>query len=368
MTPIRPIGNAHDFEAPEIRLPNFEISWAGEGPWNQCLCFGSEDGRFAFKKIDDPTAYYSPNSVVESSEAINGISFINEQMAVSTRNEVVFFRKVPFGDQNSEPKTYEGGAHHVIATSSGRFVAPLGPNGVLFKEPDQSVFQKLRVFKAAGKEFNFYRIVGLGPTDRGDVLACAMRRDGIATTVLSVPEGTGSIEDPRTYPGLDVVDICSLKSEEFPFAAVTLGIDRSLHLFRNVLNDQSPATLQIKGLEGTAYRVLSAQGHIFLLTSQSLYTFNGLASRFLSGREIGGPLTIPGLDFQAVDANLAFGRWLLVIMPDKVISIDIDHLVALDEGVSTSAKPANGVVGTYDVTLMQSSWEVHSGHELSLSV
>ena len=63
-------------------------------------------------------------------------------------------------------------------------------------------------------------------------------------------------------PGLDIVDVCGLKSEPYPLAAAALGIDRAVYLIRDVRDAGSTPTLRFPGLEGTAYRLLSSQGHL----------------------------------------------------------------------------------------------------------
>jgi hypothetical protein len=349
MTPISLNKNIRKLGAREIRIPNFEISWAGGCPWNQGLCFGSEDGRI----VNTEPARQDPFRVVDSGEAINGVAFINDLMSVSTRSEVAFLKVPQFGDGRPERAIFDGGAHGVVATSSGRFVAPLGPNGLLFMEPNPSEPAKRGTVEAAGKKFNFYKVASLGSTDRGDVLACAVRRDGIVSMVHSKLGESGTMSSVA-FPGLDVIDVCSLGSTVFPFAAAALGIDRSLHLFRDIVNDRRALTLQFDGLEGVAYRVLIARGNVLMLTNQWLYSFVGLASRFLGGQQIDVPTTIRGLRLQAVDAFLAFDRSLLVIMPDSVISIEVDRFTA-SKGTDKKILPP---------TLLDQPWEVRSGYPL----
>src|SRR5947209_4116320 len=77
-----------------IRFPDFDISWAGENPWDQGFCFGSEDGQLLFRSVDGQNAKIS-KAVVKSGDPINGVAFLGTTTAVSTRSEVVFFDLPP---------------------------------------------------------------------------------------------------------------------------------------------------------------------------------------------------------------------------------------------------------------------------------
>jgi hypothetical protein len=94
-------------------------------------------------------------------------------------------------------------------------------------------------------------------------------------------------------------------------------------MFRDVLSDVEPITLKFKTIQGTAYRLLSRGGELYILTSKAMYALGKLASRFLAGefypRAVTQILTMP---MEAIDANLAGDNWLLVVMPDEVRRFD----------------------------------------------
>ena len=113
-----------------------------------------------------------------------------------------------------------------------------------------------------------------------------------------------------------MVDICSLDSADHPRAVGALAIDRSVHLFLDLSDDRESSSITFEGLTGTAYRILNARGHILLLTSEALYVLTDLAARFLRGETGKGPTMILRTRLHAVDAAIAFNRWLLIIMPD----------------------------------------------------
>jgi hypothetical protein len=315
----------------------------------------------------DGRTQQGPYPDVDSGEAINGVAFTDGLIAASTRSEVYFREVSRLGENDALSTVFNGGAHGIVATRAGRFIAPIGPRGILVLEPKRGDRQKMRIIEATGKTLYFYRIATVGTLGGGDVLVCALRRDGVALLVLSQAGETSSMSK-ITFTGLDVVDVCSLGAEESPLAAAALGFDRSIHLFRDIQSDRPPLSLRFDDLQGCAYRILSAQGHIFVLTSRGIYALKGLASRLIGGDRVDGPTTIRSRDLQAVDVNLAFDQWLLIVMPDHVLSIPIDRLVAPDEATSTSAVPTGGSNGIFRPTVMEPTWESHPGFELAETV
>ena len=59
-----------------------EVSWVGERPGTGELWFGSEDGKLAFRTIDDMDV--GPVEVSRERDSVNGIAFQNEFTAVGT--------------------------------------------------------------------------------------------------------------------------------------------------------------------------------------------------------------------------------------------------------------------------------------------
>jgi hypothetical protein len=118
-----------------------------------------------------------------------------------------------------------------------------------------------------------------------------------------------------------------------------------LVLSRDVLRDRSPVTMKFDDIPGTAYRIFSAQGSLLVLTSAGLYVLRGLSQRFLAGEPVDrGSSPVRGIRLEAVDANLCGERWLLVVMPDCALRLDLNFLVgSVSEGEpleeSRPAKP-----------------------------
>jgi hypothetical protein len=275
--------------------------------------------------------------VADSGEAVNGVAFSNDAMAVSTRAEVVFFRNRPGSDgQKSDRAVYSGGAHGVVSIPSGQFIAPLGPKGLLLMALEPGGFQPIKTFGPKGKGFNFYKLAFSGTTDGRDVVLCALRRGGWATYTRDGRSGSFSVSS-RT--DLDVVDVCPIRSDRFPFAAVALGIDRSLHFIENVTAPGRVTSLYLGDLRGTAYRVFSHGELIILLTSEALYHMTDLAGLCLGGGRVDKPMSVWGIDLHAVDASIARDRCLLVVRPDGgVTEVAIDDLAGAD-GRTSSINP-----------------------------
>ncbi len=275
-----------------IHFEDFEISWAGENPLNGEIYLGSYDGRC--KSFDRPA---SSAPLSPSGEAVNGMAFSalpETAVAVSTRSDVTFL--VPDGRGDWHRADYDGGAHGVIATSSGGFIAPLGRNGLLTMKPVRGAGQILGRFQidVAGNTINFYKLARCSGDGTKDLIVAAARKDGFA--IIEVNASEDRIELGLSHflrnPGLDIVDICSLASPDWPRAVAWLGVDRSIHLSRDILQARPFKSLQIDGLRGKAYTVLHDRGHLFLLTSEAVYGFPDLASRFLSGEMRGDSLTV----------------------------------------------------------------------------
>ena len=354
MTPNRP-SKGFLTSRKTFRHPGFEISWAGEGPRNSGFCFGSEDGRLLFIDVDatQGTAF---SRLAESGEAANGVAFLDDYLAVSTRSEVAFF-DAPRPGETRFPRAavYGGGAHGVVATPTGKFVAPLGPNGLLLMTPQPGGPHRIQTLNVEGATFNFYTAVRSGIVEGGNVLTCALRRGGWATVVDNDTSGSLNV---FPSPGLDVVDVCSIGTRSSPYAVAALGIDRTLHLIENVLNPRKRSILQTDGFQGVPYRVMALQGHLILLTSDGIFLMPRHVTRFLNGERVAGRYTATWLDLQAVDASVAYDRWLLVVMPDGGASIlEVDQLASKRVHTSSSVTTREDLPG----------WEAPSAYPLTFS-
>lgn len=308
-----------------ISLPNFEISWAGGNPFGPGYWLGSEGGRIQITGFVNPE-WAGPYAVSPSGDAVNGMAFADDLWAVSTRSEVVFLNVPYTGEGHVEQAVFHGGAHGVVSTQSGSIVASLGKRGILSTGPKSAAIQRVQALRPADDALNIYRVVSLMSPGRGEVLACAGRQGGIAALLLNGADG-GGFGQKLQPPGMDFIDVAALGVDGYPLSIVALGLDCSICLVRDLLGDRNTNRLRFNPVGERGFRVLCAEGHVFLLTNKRLYSFVNLAARFLDGDAFAHPTTVRWLDIEAVDASLAFDRTLLVVMPNCVYRIPIDSLV-----------------------------------------
>jgi hypothetical protein len=157
-----------------IKFDDFDISWVGENPIGGGYCLGSEDGRIRTLGIDG--SILTSASMSLSKEAINDVAFSGRVMGASTRAEVAFVFQ---GAQGQFLLRYEGGAHGLITTSSGGFVAPLGRNGLLMMVPIDGPSQAIGKAKLDGESGNLYKLAHCNGDGRSDLIVGAARRDGL---------------------------------------------------------------------------------------------------------------------------------------------------------------------------------------------
>ena len=156
-----------------LKDPGFDVSCAVSSPWNLGYCLGSDDGRVQLASVDG-TPSIDPVTVAPSGEAINGITFSGNMMAVSTRNEVAFWHHTLSSRGRDERAVRPGGTHGVVEINGG-FVAPMGRSGLLLMGPKRANTQTVSVLKPSDGPLNFYRVVTLESPDLGEVVACASR-------------------------------------------------------------------------------------------------------------------------------------------------------------------------------------------------
>jgi hypothetical protein len=311
----------------DIRFPEgFEVSWAGKfspptDPPGLCLCFGSANGNLLFTD-EFGQQQIGPRKGSPSGEAINGVAQAGDWLAVSTRQEVHFWPTNGGAGGGSLPH----GAHGITATPSGSFIAPLGRLGVLAVQPPLGNGEPLMVHQPDNESLYVYRVAILRSRAGGEVLACAARQGGIIAGEFTSSQETHAMST-APFKDLDIVDICPLCPETDSLAAVALGRDGSLVLFRDVLTDPMPMPVKFDSVKGVAYRVVCCRGDIYILTSKGLYVLANFGSRFVNGEPTDGfsPPVLP-LPMEAIDMNLVDGRWLLVILSNLVRKFDVDFI------------------------------------------
>jgi hypothetical protein len=309
-----------------IHWPDFDVSWAGPNPNGSGFCFGSDEG--SLRITDEVGRITSPRLEGSlDSEAINAVAGWKNYRMVTTRGEMDLWPLPDTAETPVHPFTIPHGAHDVIATAYGRFIAPIGQDGIMTVTLPP-VDDKLLVAYHASQTvaLDYYRLISLVSKPDEEVLACATRQRGVAATKMRFPPGRNTLIT-HNFEGLDVVDISPIGGSEHPHAAVAVGRDGTLILFKDVFAEADPPMLRFDAIQGTAYRLLGCRGDLFLLTSDGVYVVAGLASRFMAGTSNGAKDTpILRLPMEAVDANLCGDRWLLVVRPNDVLRIDVGEI------------------------------------------
>src|SRR5712692_3204150 len=114
----------------EIPFRDFEVCWAGPNPVGPGLCFGSEEGWLLFTD-EDGARLAQPAKGTMSGEAVNGVAGLGRWLTVTSRGDVTFWTLPEKKGEKAFCAVFPHGAHDVISTADGSFVAPLGRAGVM---------------------------------------------------------------------------------------------------------------------------------------------------------------------------------------------------------------------------------------------
>jgi hypothetical protein len=311
-----------------------DVSWVGKCPWTNTWWFGAEDGQLFIESpcsseiTDGEVVSMKADSFPIATDTINDIAFAGDLFAVSSRNEVVIgIRPDPLdAELKGIAHPFIGGAHGVVASRSGAFLAPIADQGLLILKVAGNQLDT-RIGSLPGVPFNFYRLVRLGSGLENEAFAAAGRRDGLMAVDFPHGSTSGQMLHHR-FQGHDIVDVCPLNDPSFPLAAACVSRDRVIFLIRNVLEEQTPSTLNLASLQGTAYTLLSAQGHLFLLTDRELVVMSGTAAKFLGGEAPGRYLEVSTIPVDAAEAFLLHDQSVLLIEEDRIVSkFEISDLV-----------------------------------------
>jgi hypothetical protein len=312
------------------------ISWAGECPWTKGLCFGCEDGKLLILPADMGRREESIAEQKVASEAINGIAFVGDNVGITSRNEVIIgYRKdVKNLSLGAYEHTFRGGAHGIVGSSQDAFLAPIGVDGLLMVNLLAGHRISISIARNHEVPLNFYRLVRLGDGPAGEVFACAARTDGL----LAASFADGTLAGPligHHFNGHDIVDVCPLNDPQFPLAAICLSRNRGLFFVQSVLENHAPVALSYRELKGTAYSLLSAQGHVFVLTDEEFSVLPGLATRFLRNEELVNEIQLTTMPTDASEIFLRNGESVLRLEDSIVVEIEISEL--LKDGANTDA-------------------------------
>jgi hypothetical protein len=214
------------------------------------------------------------------------------------------------------------------------------------------------VMTAERDNMYFYRALAQLGRDGKDLLICAARHAGIGIAEMRCGDESYTMRT-ATLPGLDAIDVCFVGGEPESQALAAVGRDGTLILVRDVLHTKEPLTMKFNAVEGKAFRLLSARGHLFLLTSSAFYGFMNLGKRLLEGLPEGKFTTqILAIPLEAVDASFVGDRWLPVVMPNEVLRFDLD-LIEANTPTRNGDETRHAAFETVDVTgvTIEPSWE-----------
>jgi hypothetical protein len=363
MNRLPPNGSASPSLFTPIRFKDFAVSWAGPNPLGPGFAFGSEDGRVL---LTDEAGVPFQEQIRESitDEAINGIAGSGMSLAVSSRDEVVLLTWTAADPHKKAISGISSGAHGIITAASGSYVAPLGRGGIMILPPNSVRPDDPIGLITPGKEGSYsYRVIALTGPGGKDLLICAARQGGMGVTEYDGGPGNFPMK-VLTFVGLDLVDVCAVGGTPDSPAVAGVGRDGTLLLVRDALNNQNPVTIKFEGINGTAYRLLSARGHLFVLTSRGLFGLMNLGERLVKGL-LAEAFTTPILvvPMEAVDANLIGDRWLLVTRPDEVLKFDVELIDRI-----MPENRLNGEVRDATAETLTPDWKVHTVQQASRSL
>ena len=306
----------------ETILERDDISWVGPSADADGFCFGTENGDVFWTDFDGKLQWELPHAA-KLGEAINGIAFNAGQMCVTTRDETANWF-LSTHKNRVRGGTIAGGAHGVVSGGSGDFFLPRGIAGlqnIRMDNPSEVLGWEMAPEE---RDMYFYEVASLATVDGEQVVACACRRSGLAMGKYTKGE-TFNIVTLSTPKG-DFIDICPAGIPSLPSAAYALTRDGTIYPFDNVLADRNPFAMRFQSVGGTAYRILASGNFVFVLTSRALHVIhkllvndNGLFDDNRDSRMVTFAL-------EAVDMNLVGDRWLLVLLTDQVMRLDLELL------------------------------------------
>jgi hypothetical protein len=194
----------------------------------------------------DTTLTSPPIKITASKEAINGVAAIGSaSIAISTRSEVTFIEVIT--PQDAPRAVFGGGAHGVVATKSGYFIAPRGIHGLLVVKPDRSPEQKMRVTTGTDRQLYFYRMVALHDSSGRETLVFANRRHGVGLSDFNGAQDKRGVHT-LFFDGLDVVDVCGVA--EGSLSAIAISPKAEVLWIRDSSTHDNPITTKMVGIEG----------------------------------------------------------------------------------------------------------------------
>ncbi len=303
-----------------------DLSWAGASAADRGFCFGTEDGTVLWTNFDG-VQYRDPlvNATLDDDDgAVNGVAFNAGRMVVTTRSGSAIWKHVEGKAKKREAVRIGIGSHGVVAGRNETFLMPLNVGGLM--SVHESSPSRISTFTTVSEvmDLNVYRAVSLATTAGQQVVALAARCGGVAMGLYK----PGDILNLTALelPGADFIDICPAGNSDFPSAAYALTRDSYILAFQDVMIDRKPAKVHYDGIPGVAYRILSAGDFVFVLTSNALHVIYKLVESSLGSLRVNRRTPSTSFVLEAVDINLVGNRWLLVLLANGVLRLDLHEL------------------------------------------
>lgn len=299
-----------------------EVTWVGPNPFGRGLCLGFDDGTIILNNT--ATGETTPHQEISAAkDAINGVAAIGTRsLAVSTRSDVTFIQFE--SPTNSSRAVFAGGAHGVVATESGYFIALLGRKGLLLVKPEVGQQQEMRVTVGTEGLLYFYRMAALCDATGKETLVFANRRNGVGLSVFDANQESRNVHT-LGFAGLDVVDVCGVSRGSL--SAVAISPTAEILWIKDTSKREDPLAMRLHGVEGQVYRVLATPQHLFVLTSSALYAFANLVGKVLYDKATTSscfPFVVP---MEAVDMSLYKNEYILLVMAaNSIMSVRITDL------------------------------------------
>lgn len=325
-----------------IQFPGPVVTWVGEMPWIEGFAYGDEEGGLRFTSIDGRPA--GSFKAIESDRSINQVAFSEvdgfRYIAVCTASDIAIHRFTEGGDLLVS-KVYDWGGHGIHATRSGGFLVPRGPFGLAVLTPRADGHIEEAVFNDSNNMKYLYSMSRIASSDQGGELwACAGRSAGLMAITL---DGNRVGQKPRSMQSAlkpkDYVSACSIGNEAMPLAAVSLSRDGEVDFFVDLLKDKMPLTWHFHHAQGigVAYSLATAGGHLFILTSNGIYTCRDMVSRFLRGDlRVGVEMvTVRHLPLETIDFALAYKTWMMVLLDGKIVRFHLSDIIIPGHSIVT---------------------------------
>jgi hypothetical protein len=300
-----------------------EVTWIGPNPFQKGTCLGFEDGTLVcFPRERDFSV--RPITIKVGNEAINGVANVgSSSVAISTRSNVTFIEVITRED--APRAVFNEGAHGVVSTKSGYFVAPRGIQGLLIVKPDRGPQQKMRVTTGMGRQLYFYRTIALHDGSGRETLVFANRQNGVGLSDFKGEQDERGVHT-LCFAGLDVVDVCGIVDGSL--SAIAISQKAEVLWIRDSSSHADPITMKMVGIEGKVYRVLATSRSLFVLSEKALYVWHGLVEEVFAQRSASVKLQPFAIPIRAIDMSLFDEHIMLVLEENGVAGIPIGDLEA----------------------------------------